>query len=204
MNFDRFEYLNVKGVNPKRILDIGAHIGTVSQQMKQLWPNSDILMLEANPYLRETLEKTGIPYKICLLGKEPVISKYYMTDKWTGSSGNSIYRELTEDYNDTHLKFLELQVYRLDDFLPNEQFDLIKIDTQGSEIDILTGGIEILKKSQYVIIECSVMEYNKGGCRIGDVFEFMNKYKFQMYDIVDLNYKDDDLCQVDLTFKKYE
>jgi FkbM family methyltransferase len=202
MNFDRFEYLKIKGFNPKKILDVGAHMGTVSKQMKELWPDADILMIEANSVCESELKSTGIPYKICLLGNEKENSKYYMTKKWSGSSGNSMYRELTNDYNDENIEVIELPVFKLDNILPNESYDLIKIDTQGSEIDILSGGLNIISKVKYIITECSIMDYNKGGCKIHQIFDFMTKNNLFVEDIIDLSYKENDLCQIDLLFKK--
>jgi len=202
MNIDRFEFLKQRGFNPTRILDIGAHQGTVAKQMKELWPGADILMLEANPYLEDTLKTIGIPYKICLLGNENKTVPYYLTKKWLLSSGNSIYREQTPDYSDEHIASIQLPMLKLDDVLKGEAFDLIKIDTQGSEVDILTGGIDVVKTAKYIIIECSLIEYNKGGNKIHDIFQFMTSQGLFMKDIIDLAYNDDVLIQIDLLFER--
>lgn len=202
MNIDRFEFLKQRGFTPTRILDIGAHQGTVAKQMKELWPGADILMLEANPYLEDTLKTIGIPYKICLLGNENKTVPYYLTKKWLLSSGNSIYREQTPDYSDEHIASIQLPMLKLDDVLKGESFDLIKIDTQGSEVDILTGGINVVKTAKYVIIECSLIEYNKGGNKIHDIFQFMTSQGLFMKDIIDLSYNDDILIQIDLLFER--
>lgn len=202
MNIDRIEFLKLSGFTPQRILDIGAHQGVVAKQMKSLWPNSDILMIEANPYLEDTLKNVGFRYKICLLGKENKTVPYYLTKKWLLSSGNSIYREMTPDYSDEFVDVLQLPMFKLDDILNDETFDLIKIDTQGSEIDILTGGLKVLKSVKYLIIECSLIEYNKGGNKIHDIFQFMTNNGLFMKDIIDLSYVDDKLIQIDLLFEK--
>jgi hypothetical protein len=50
-------------------------------------------------------------------------------------------------------------------------------------------------------IECSLVEYNLGGCLIGDVIEVM-KNKFIFYKIIDLHrHYDLDLIQVDIIFQ---
>ena len=38
--------------------------------------------------------------------------------------------------------------------------DLIKIDAQGSELDILEGGSKILSNAKYLIVELQHIEYN--------------------------------------------
>jgi FkbM family methyltransferase len=202
MNFDRIEFLKMGGFMPARVLDIGAHQGTVAKQMKALWPTADVLMVEANPHLEDTLKSVGLPYKICLLGNENKTVTYYLTKKWLLSSGNSIYKEMTADYSDEFIETMQLPMLKLDDVLKGESFDLIKIDTQGSEIDILNGGLNVLKGAKYLIIECSLIEYNKGGNKIHDIFRFMTEHGLFMKDIIDLAYNEDKLIQIDLLFEK--
>jgi FkbM family methyltransferase len=202
---DRLQILNYENFNPSFIVDIGAHIGDFARECKHLWPKTDIHMFEANPNAREVLEQTGYPYTIGLLA-DTVGSKYtyYMTDKWLLSSGNSIYKENTSDFGDGHLKVVELISNTLDNLLDGRNIDLLKLDTQGSEIQILNGGLKAVGRTKYILIECSVYEYNAGGCLIGDVFDFMNKYNFKLKDVLDMNYLNEGLTlnQVDLLFER--
>jgi FkbM family methyltransferase len=234
VNLDRLYYLGSNGFYPNSILDIGACAGDISLQLKEIWPKSQLLLLEANPLWDSSLKKTGLIYKICLLGKENKDEvNFYTTKRFLKSTGNSIYKENSEDFNDENLMTLKLPMYKLDDFLrsenydlikmkvdgvdvnvvklidepinlpqfKNQTFDLIKIDTQGSEIDILMGGIETFRKAKYIMMETSVIKFNEGGQMIGEAFKFMNENGFRMVDIIDLSYKEQDLAQVDLLFK---
>ncbi len=56
-----------------------------------------------------------------------------------------------------------MPIYRLDDCV-QPIYDLIKIDTQGSELDIIEGGINTFKNAKAVITEVSFNNYNEGGC----------------------------------------
>ena len=40
------------------------------------------------------------------------------------------------------------------DFSPNDEF-IVKIDTQGNELEVIQGGIETLRRSSLVLLECS-------------------------------------------------
>jgi FkbM family methyltransferase len=42
----------------------------------------------------------------------------------------------------------------LDDYFKDIKLDYLKIDTEGSELDVIKGGIETIKKCKYVVIEC--------------------------------------------------
>lgn len=203
--FGRFDILKHKGFNPSYIVDVGAHLGKFSLHCKELWPETDVLLIEANPYAEETLKQTNLPYKIGLLtdkvGEEYT---YYMTNKWILSSGNSIYRENTSEFDDTHVIKTTLVSDTIDNLLRDRKIDLLKIDTQGSELKILNGAKESIKKTEYIFLECSIYEYNIGGCRVDDIFVFMYENGFRLVDIADISYinNDIDLNQMDLIFKK--
>lgn len=200
---ERLDILKYKGFKPEYIIDVGAHLGKFSIKCRELWPNANINMFEANPNSEDALRLLNIPYTIALLtdeiGKEYT---YYMTKKWLLSSGNSIFKENTSEFDRDNLIEKKLISNTLDNILPNiEKVDLLKLDTQGSELKILSGAKKIVEKTKYILIECSVYEYNKGGCLIGDIFDFMNKNNFKLQDIIDINYLDEvTLNQLDLLF----
>ena len=204
--FDRLEILKNKGFTPNFIVDVGAHLGNFAKSCNELWPGVDIHMFEANPNADAILKDIGYPYNIALLtdtvGEEHT---YYMTDKWALSSGNSIFKENTPEFDDSHLIKCELISNTIDNIIKDtRKVDLLKLDTQGSEIKILNGASNLVSRTEYILIECSIYEYNKGGCLIGDVFEYMNANGFALQDILDLNYLEDGLIlnQVDLLFKR--
>lgn len=203
--FDRLEILKHKGFSPKFIVDVGAHLGNFALGCKNIWPDVDIHMFEANPYAEDILRSIGFKYNISLLSNKIGIPQtYYMSDEWVLSTGNSVYRENTRHFDDTHLITTELISNTLDNILSteNRSIDLLKLDTQGSEIDILNGAKSLLHKTKYILIECSVYEYNLGGCLVGDVFSFMNDHHFKLEDVVDIQYLQDGcvLNQMDLLF----
>ena len=61
-------------------------------------------------------------------------------------------------------------------------FDLIKIDTQGTELDIINGGIETIKQARFLLMELSFLPYNEGGCMIDDVLAKTRELGFVMLD----------------------
>ena len=204
--FDRLEILKHKGFVPNFIVDVGAHLGNFAKGCKELWTNVDIHMIEANPNADIVLKTVGFPYTIALL-TDTVGEKYtyYMTDKWLLSSGNSIFRETTDEYSDAHLVKVQLISNTLDNIIGNEtHIDLLKLDTQGSELKILKGSLSLISRTKYILIECSVYEYNKGGCLIGEIFDFMNCNGFKLCDVLDLSYMEEGMIlnQMDLLFVK--
>ena len=133
----RLSFLKEKGLmKPKRILDIGAYKGEWTKMIKTLFPDSQFLMIEANHDLENYLSKIGIPYKIELLssenGKEV---NYFKCKNYPHPTGNSIYLENTDYVFEPE----KSKAITLDSLLSSEEkFDLIKMDVQGSELDIIS------------------------------------------------------------------
>ena len=133
----RFSYYKTLGINFKKVLDIGAYIGTWKDMFQKIFPEADILMIEANQKKEEILKLKG-NYLIALLGSEDEkIVDYYKCENEDISSGNGIFKENTNfKFNSEQRKTIKLST-----LLKNEgDFDLIKIDTQGSELNIMRGA----------------------------------------------------------------
>ena len=81
---------------------------------------------------------------------------------------------------------------------------LIKIDTQGSELDVLDGFGESLLETEVVVLEVSMYGFMKGAPQFYDVVQYMKQRNFVAYDII-LGWNrplDDALGQVDIVFVK--
>jgi FkbM family methyltransferase len=174
------------GIDPTSILDIGAHTGQFYGWAKFEWPDSVIWMIESNEVHESTLKNltTGKndEYLIAALGdKEREVTFYTRKDK-PHTEGNSYYREA--NYWDIPELVLESKrtLQRLDDlFTEDTKFELIKIDTQGSELDILKGGVKLVNKTMAVILEVSYVDYNLEAPQSEEVIEYMTEVGFDKY-----------------------
>ena len=70
----------------------------------------------------------------------------------------------------------------------NQTYNIIKLDVQGSELDILKGGMIFMEKADFILSECSLVEYNVGGPSFDEQLEFFNNNNFNFVDIIDLLY----------------
>ena len=171
---------------PYRILDIGVNVGQFYQIAKQTFPDSFIFSIEASkecePYLKQLTDN----YYIGLLAKDTSEYNFYSRKGDTTCTGNSIYRELTHFYSDDQLEIIKQKGIKLDDlFELDSEFDLIKIDTQGSELDIITGGINLCKKAKGILLEVSLTQYNEGAPLHEEVIQFMSNFDFIKTEILD-------------------
>ena len=202
------------GIDPVTILDIGAHSGQFYSWAKYEWPNSVIWMIESNEIHESTLKNLtsgkNDEYLIAALGdKEREVTFYTRKDK-PHTEGNSYYKEA--NYWDIPQLVLESKrtLQTLDDiFTDDTKFELIKIDTQGSELDILKGGQNLVSKSSAVILEVAYIEYNLGSPLAEDVIDYMKSVNFDIYIEIGEHYSNepqwkDITVQKDLLFYRQE
>jgi hypothetical protein len=78
---------------------------------------------------------------------------------------------------------------------------ILKLDTQGYEIEILKGAPKLLQQVEVVLLEASLIPINKGAPLFSDVVEFMSGCSFRLFDITSqVRRKDRVLWQTDLLF----
>jgi FkbM family methyltransferase len=172
--------------HPYRILDIGANIGQFHQLAKQTFPDAFIFSIEASSDCEPYLQQLTDNYYIGLLAKDTLEYDFYSRKDAPTGTGNSIYRELTHFYSEDQLEIIKQKGIKLDDlFEPDSEFDLIKIDTQGSELDIITGGINLCKKAKGILLEVSLTQYNQGAPLYWEVLTFMKELGFRPEAILD-------------------
>lgn len=174
----------ISWLEPSAILDIGAHTSGWAREAKEVWPHARITCIEGNPACASALEASPFPYKIAMLGRSHTSGTYYKQPGTDIGTGNSLYRELTPFFDNPDTE--EVEVVPLESLFPqDDQFDLIKIDSQGSEIDIMIGGLEIIKRVKAILLEVSHVEYNQGGPKKEEVDIFMANLGFKTQEVVD-------------------
>ena len=193
-HFKRLRFHKNKGINFKNILDIGACNGSWSLLVKSIFPGVNILMLEANNDKEHILKKIG-NYKIALLSSEANKEVNYYKSLSDDASGNSIYLE------NTNYKFIPEKriTTTLKLIVPKDvNYDLIKMDVQGSELDIIKGGLDIIKKTKFLLLELQIFEYNKDAPMLSEVLTYLKNINFDLVDVFDLLYSSSgSLIQID-------
>ncbi len=173
--------------DPKRILDIGGNVGQFYSNAKGIWPKSYIFSIEASDACEPFLKELTNDYMICLLAKDDSNYEFYSRKNDPTCTGNSIYKELTKFYSDDQLDIIKKDGIKLDDlFTRDSEFDLIKIDTQGSELDVMEGGKELCKKAKGILLEVSYNEYNENAPLVDEVIKYMKEFKFRPSAVLDV------------------
>lgn len=192
---------------PKSILDIGANVGQFYNESKIIFPEAYYYLIEGSEHCKIVLETLNVDYSISLLSDVEKEVDFYVRKHEPRCTGNSIYREKTSFYDDDQIMVEKKYTQTLKTLLGNKTFDLIKIDVQGSEIDIINGGLEIFKNAKGVLMEVSLVEYNENAPTKEFVYEYMGNLGFEPVELINnlnhpLTYE---LIQQDILFlnKKY-
>ena len=200
---ERFFYLKKTGFELEQALDIGAYRGEFTNIVKSVWPSCRIQQFEADKSNQQYLQSDAI---FELLGDQEVATNFYTIQDvgWGSTTGASVYKENTEYYKDCIVKIREMKkLDSLVDMSGDWSRGLVKIDTQGSEINILKGAKKFLEqcKPKFLLLECSYIEYNIGGPLVTDVFSYAKSIGYKPVDILDNSYLEDRLIQSDWLFE---
>ena len=171
---------------PYRILDIGANVGQFHLEAKKHFPDSFVFSIEASSICAYYLKQITNNYYIGLLAKDNSEYNFYSRKNDPAATGNSIYKELTHFYSDDQLDVIRKKGIMLDDLFDDDsEFDLIKIDTQGSELDIIEGGLNLCNKAKGILLEVSLTQYNENAPLYDEVISYMENIGFKKTEILD-------------------
>jgi len=163
----KFKIINENRIKNRNLLDIGAFIGTTSLLMAELVLDEDSVVYAFEPVYFECLQKNikdnGLDNKIlayqCGLSSVNGFVENPKTEfeSKTNYGGQSLL--LLHEKNINHYLIQEpidnsIELKRLDDF-KLKNLGLVKIDVEGMELEVLKGGIDTIKNSNYppIIIE---------------------------------------------------
>ena len=206
MNEQHLETLRIAGYGPRSLLDIGAHLGGFTRKFLEVFPSCVPTLIEPNPFCHEALAKLPHERHAVAASLEAGTAQLFLTREWAQSTGASLYREDSHYFRDEVVTTHAVEKARIDDLFAGKRFDFVKIDTQGSELDVLRGGEAVLRQADYILIEISLVEFNKGGAPAEAVFAQLHQMGFRCVDAVEFhrlrNVRDGQLLQIDFLFER--
>ncbi|MEO0551195.1 MAG: FkbM family methyltransferase [Pseudomonadota bacterium] len=200
---DFFKHLKALGFSPEMCIDVGAAIGT--KTIYQAFRTSKHIVFEPLPDFQAKLRKTLEPYDHvlheCVLSDQPGEVTLLRHNDLFGSS-------IMHGHDDQDERVISVQSSTLDIELKSVSSEgpfLLKTDCQGSDLMVLKGGIETLRRCEVVIVEASLFRFwGQHQPDFYDIVSFMKSHDFVLYDILDglFRPRDSALGQIDLAFVK--
>jgi FkbM family methyltransferase len=202
---------------PDVAIDIGANAGKYTNAIRQLFPDTKIIMVEASQQHENVLRnftandsgKSEFHINV-LSNKDGQIVEFF--DSIGANTGNSMFRESSKHF--TNLKPVKKVTKTIDTivkesnlFSPGSIVDLIKADVQGAELLVFEGATDVLRQATFVQFEGSTIEWNDGGSCWYHVDELLRSHGFYLYDLGDFMFnpkafKTSGLGQFDIMYVK--
>jgi FkbM family methyltransferase len=198
---DFFAHLRSLGMEFRTVIDVGVARGTPS--IYRAFPRAKYLLVEPLEEFRPTLERLtsrlDATYVLAAAGATDGEVELHVHSHLSGSS-------LLRQAEGTTLDGVTRRVrsVRLDGALPTvvERPCLLKIDTQGSELEVLDGLGRRIAEMDVLIIEASLLPFRVGAPVLAELIARLDTLGFAVYDILEGHVRalDGALAQVDLVF----
>ena len=196
-----FVHLKKRGFYFQTIIDVGVGFGTPA--LYKANPNAQFYLIEPVPTAKNILESyakkmNAIIFNVAAGAEENTI-RFFVHEDVTGSSALP---QLEGNFLDGDS--VMVPVKRLDNLItgPLKRPCVLKIDTQGSELAVLSGASGILDQIDVILIEVSFHEFRQGAPEVHDIVIKMADLDFRCYEILEGHYRsvDNALAQVDMVF----
>jgi FkbM family methyltransferase len=191
------ELLRAKDLKIHSIFDVGAFKGFWSRDVRKYYPDAVFKLFEPNTIHNLSIESFGFTPINILLGRNSQDSVIFYSK---GQTGDSYFLEKNAEYLGSER---EMKTVSLGDFIEENNCgwpDFLKIDTQGSELEILKGCQSGLKKISLVLVELPITSINIGAATLSEVTSYLEENDFVPIYLSEIHNVIDILIQVDIAF----
>ena len=186
------------GFTPSVIYDVGAATGGWTADCRRIFPDAVYHLWEPSRVYPNAAPAPGVIWHHELLFRTNESIEWWES---TGA-GDSILRERTTFYKGVQPTMR--QAHRLDSLVAAEMLplpQLLKVDTQGSEVYVLQGAIGALSECEAIIIELPLAgEYNANRPSLSVYVQLLEALGYETFDVVEVHMTDGLRLQFDLLF----
>ena len=176
------------------ILDVGAHIGDTTELYRKYFCQSKIFCFEpfseSCDYLKKRfINDSKINVVETALGIKDEIKPLYASNF---SNMNSLQRPNERAWGFADKKTVDVGITTLDQFYYEndiKHIDILKLDVQGSELDVLKGSKTILEKGNIslVYVEWQVVPLYENHHKYYKIAEFLAGYEYEFFNLYNIN-----------------
>jgi len=183
------ELVNLLNSKKPIIFDVGCFVGNFSRNLKKKLnlKNKNFYLFDANPNLKIKDFKYNN-----LVFSDKISNKNFYLNEFFPSSGSSLKEDTKNDlkWNYTRklitlspnkgFKILKVKTNTIDNFCKKNKIikiDILKIDVEGSELEVLKGSKKILNKTH--LIQLEIYQNKKNFIKIEKkITKLLKKYNF--------------------------
>lgn len=194
----------------RTVIDVGANIGQFGLSLRKLGFKGKIVSFEPMKHARAKLEEVAAenpPWKVfsAALGsrsgeqnlqifKDDTFSSLHsMTESGKKTFGSYVQAQGTQAVKTETLDGL------LDGQLGREIHGaiMIKTDTQGHDLEVLKGGVQLLKKTSVVMTEAAVEVIYEGAPSFTEILAFLRQNGFEASGFYPLSHQPESLAMIE-------
>jgi len=169
------------------IVDIGSNKGQFATFAARQWPQARIICFEPLPPMSRRLAAALAAKRLrifqCALGEHAAELELQVTERADSSSLLRVGKRQTEVFGTRTASTLRVPVKRLDECLTRAEVvppALLKIDTQGYELEVLKGAAELLDRFHTIYLEASFEELYEGQPTLDDLCCHLHQHQFKI------------------------
>ena len=184
----------LKNLESGIILDVGAHIGDTTELYRKYFSQSKIFCFEpfseSCDYLKKRFTNdSNINIVERALGSKDETKSLYVSNF---SNLNSLQRPNERAWGFTDKKSVDVETTTLDQFCHEndiKQIDILKLDVQGSELDVLMGSKTILEKGNIslIYVEWQVVPLYENHHKYYKIAEFLAGFEYELFNLYNIN-----------------
>ena len=196
---------------PETIIDIGSNKGQFILLIEKIFPNKIVYSFEPiiemiNKQKKFFKYKKNITFHNLALGSSICSKEFLITSRMDSSSFLKVVSNTNKSKNYSVIEKRDIKVSTLDEILLNEIFLyplLIKMDVQGYELEVLKGAKNLLKKTDYLLLEVSENEMYQNQPTEKIIIEYLKDLNFEIFKANNwLSIKNTNFKQRDILFYK--
>ena len=199
------------GISPVTVYDVGAATGT--PWLYSAFPDARHLLFEPLPahveVLRSKYADSDFEIHNTAIGSARGSAKLHIP---VGSGSKTTWSSLLEISDEmnaydrqrgvkSEMIAVDVPLAMLDDFAQDGRC-VMKVDVEGTEMDVLRGASHVLKTCDLLILEMSIYPRMAGEARFADIIRHLDGLGFELFDIPAIFYplSDCDLSFIDALF----
>jgi FkbM family methyltransferase len=195
------------GFRPATVIDVGAAYGDFTSHCRTVFPEARYLLIEPLQEYVPSLQAViaALPNAEYVTAAAADRSGTVVLNVHPDLVGSSLYKE--DEDSDVNGVERTVPAVTLDGLCQAKKTHgpyLLKIDTQGAELQVLAGAETIFPEIELIMLEVSLFEFFQGGPLLADCVVFMKEKGFLVYEMFDFQYRllDGAMSQVDIAFVK--
>ena len=187
------------------VFDVGANIGQTVMKLRTYFPQSVINSFEPNSNTFEILKKNvGTMHKVQIWNSGLGSAIGQTTFFENTNSDMSSFLNLGETGWGTEKKSIA-QITTIDQFCTDHKIntiDILKVDTQGFELEVLKGAENIISKNGIGLIYLEVIfsKMYENLPSFGDLYNFLTERGYKLVSIYKIDYQDNLASWSDMLF----